>query len=86
MKAEDALEYLAQFPGETYWISREEEPSSGEFDWSDVEFGYHRKFIRRTSPKWWIPSLGGNILVRIFVTEKGTVTRAMVQNVAIGWP
>lgn len=86
MKAEEALEYLAQFPGEIHWAIPDKTTWSSEFDWSEEERDYYGKLIRKTTQKWWAPSLESNINVRVFVDEQGIVTRTLVRDAIIGWP
>lgn len=83
---EEAKSYLLDIAENVRFITPESDTSIGKYTWTESEIGYYIGGIDNVRTRWWKPSLGLQLVIRVGISTERKVTQVVVTGSRVGFP
>tara|TARA_R110002073_G_scaffold13539_1_gene57373 strand:- start:243 stop:596 length:354 start_codon:yes stop_codon:yes gene_type:complete len=83
---EEARTYLLEVAEDVRFVTRETERARGLYTWRESEIGYLQAGIDNARSKWWKPSFGSYLTIRVGISAERNVTQVSIIGSRTGFP
>ncbi|MBL4821750.1 MAG: hypothetical protein JKY98_12290 [Gammaproteobacteria bacterium] len=84
---QEVKSYLVEIAGTYQFVTRETDPVMvPAYPWQDTDVGYYVAGIEKVRSRWWLPSFGGIMRVRVGISSDGQVTQVDITGARTGFP
>ena len=83
---EEAKSYLLEVAEDVRFVTRKSESAIGKYTWLESEIGYFIGGINNARSRWWLPSFGSYLTIRVGISTEHVVTQVVINGSRIGFP